>query len=169
MKRRIGTITASGGALVITGITEPEDVNGTYLLGPFTLGVRSFENTGYKIFRNEVYKWAVVTNSGFPAAVMTSMDDVDSPTLVTTWDLVEGVTGLPVIVPETEDPGQLLQLTCGAAIYYTTDGSYPAPANAEATLYTAPFELPAAGTVVRAAGYATGMNPGDCIEILITP
>lgn len=64
-----------------------------------------------------------------------------------------------------------LALTCatsGAAIYYTTDGSYPAEANTHATLYTAPIALPAAGTMVRAAAYKTALNPGDCAEIIIT-
>lgn len=40
--------------------------------------------------------------------------------------------------------------TSGAAIYYTTNGSYPSSANDEATLYTAPVSL-ASGTLVRAA------------------
>lgn len=66
-------------------------------------------------------------------------------------------------------PSSGLTLTCataGASIRYTTDGGYPSPA--DGTLYTAPITGLAAGTIVRAAAYATALNPGDCTEILIT-
>lgn len=43
----------------------------------------------------------------------------------------------------------------GAAIYYTTDGSAPAPSNAAATLYAAPFEAEL-GSSIRAAAFKEG-------------
>jgi hypothetical protein len=63
-----------------------------------------------------------------------------------------------------------LRLACatGAAdIYYTTDGSYPAPANEAAILYTAPVSGLAVGTVVRAAGWVAGQAPGNVLEVTI--
>lgn len=54
--------------------------------------------------------------------------------------------------------------TSGAAIRYTTDGSFPGPA---ASLYTVPLEL-ASGTAVRTAAYATGLLPGDVLSLRIT-
>lgn len=59
----------------------------------------------------------------------------------------------------------LTTATSGAAIYYTTDGSYPAPSQ---TLYTAPIAGLDAGAVVRTAAYLAGLNPGDVTELLIT-
>lgn len=62
-----------------------------------------------------------------------------------------------------------LELTCGtpdAAIYYSTDGSYPSPN--QGTLYADPIENLAAGTVVRAAAYVEGLMPGPLTEIEIT-
>lgn len=47
--------------------------------------------------------------------------------------------------------------TSGAAIYYTTDESFPAAGNSAATLYSAPFAV-AAGTVVRAAAFKSGLS-----------
>lgn len=67
------------------------------------------------------------------------------------------------------DGPPLLSLTCattGVTIRYTTDGGYPSPQ--DGTLYTTPVELEA-GTVVRAAAYKAGLNPGDVIEFTITP
>jgi hypothetical protein len=67
------------------------------------------------------------------------------------------------VVPQAA--GGELSLTCataGAAIWYTVDGSYPAPSNAAATLYTEPVINLDGGTLVRAAAYKEGLNPGDC-------
>jgi hypothetical protein len=57
--------------------------------------------------------------------------------------------------------------TAGATIYYTTDGSYPAPSNTAAIEYEgAVFDLPA-DTQIRAAAYAAGLNPSDVTSLLI--
>jgi hypothetical protein len=55
------------------------------------------------------------------------------------------------------------------AIYYTTDGSFPGPGNSTgtATLYTAPFTVPA-GTVVAFKAYAPGWRGSDVIQQLIS-
>ena len=57
-------------------------------------------------------------------------------------------------------------LTCatsGAAIWFTADGSYPAPDNEEATQYSAPFTVEL-GTWIRAAAYKTGLHAGNATE-----
>jgi hypothetical protein len=69
------------------------------------------------------------------------------------------------------DPQDDLVLTCataGAAIYYTTDQSFPAASNAEAVLYDGPVPDLAPGTVIRAAAYATGLNPSDLVQLTLT-
>jgi len=55
--------------------------------------------------------------------------------------------------------------TAGAAIHYTTDGTYPSPAT---TLYTAPLAGVVPGTVFRAAAYHDTMNPGNVLEFVTT-
>lgn len=53
--------------------------------------------------------------------------------------------------------GSSFSITCptaGAAIYYTTDDSYPRPGNG--TLYSAPVAVAAGGVTVRACAYASG-------------
>lgn len=81
-----------------------------------------------------------------------------------TPDLAPWPEGVSVTAPSAG-----LILTCGtagASIRYTTDGSYPSIQ--DGTLYASPITGLQAGTIVRAAAYATGLNPGDCTEILIT-
>lgn len=51
--------------------------------------------------------------------------------------------------------------TSGAAIWYTLDGSYPGPGNAEAALYTTPVPIVAAETNVRAAAHKDSMASSD--------
>ncbi len=68
-----------------------------------------------------------------------------------------------VIKPELTDAALTVTLsspTAGAAIYYTTDDSFPGPGNAAAHLYAAPF-LVASGAIVRFAGYRAGMIGSD--------
>jgi hypothetical protein len=95
-------------------------------------------------------------------------EDVATPDLVELWQpAAAGMSGTPVLTLSATGAAALT-LTCataGAAIRYTTDGSYPSPSK---TLYTAPIAGLAAGTIVRAAAYATGLNPGDVTELLIT-
>ena len=57
----------------------------------------------------------------------------------------------------------------GAAIYYTTDGTFPGAGNAggRAALYTGPFHV-ASGTVVRWAGYLTGCYGSDAGQAVVS-
>lgn len=57
--------------------------------------------------------------------------------------------------------------TAGAAIYYTTDGSFPGPSNAAAILYSAPITI-TDGMTLRAAAYLSPLNPSDISEVLIS-
>ncbi|HTJ77942.1 MAG TPA: chitobiase/beta-hexosaminidase C-terminal domain-containing protein [Rariglobus sp.] len=57
--------------------------------------------------------------------------------------------------------------TAGAAIYYTTDGTYPGSGNTTATLYTGAVTLEAAATV-RAAAQKDGLLPSDVVQLSIT-
>jgi hypothetical protein len=64
----------------------------------------------------------------------------------------------------------ILTLTCAssaAQIYVTTDGRYPGPGTG--ALYTAPFALPAAGTIIRAAAHSPSLLPSDVLELTVTP
>lgn len=72
------------------------------------------------------------------------------------------VTAKPAPVVSALDGDDSLVLTCatsGAEIYYTTDGSYPCPANG--TLYAAPIADLEDATFIRFAAYAANLNPGD--------
>lgn len=51
--------------------------------------------------------------------------------------------------------------TSGAALYYTTDGSTPAASNAAATLYSAPFATPDAGTELRVMATKANLASSD--------
>lgn len=66
-------------------------------------------------------------------------------------------------------PGKRVELTCstpGAAIHYTIDGSFPAPATA--TLYSGVFDLPPVATTIRAAAFAANLSPSDILEFIVT-
>jgi Fn3 associated len=54
-------------------------------------------------------------------------------------------------------------LTGSGSIYYTTDESYPASTNPEATLYTAPFNI-TEDTTVRAAAEQPGFQQSDIAQ-----
>lgn len=61
-----------------------------------------------------------------------------------------------------------LDLSCATAastIRYTTDGSYPAPGNSQAALYSSPILNLQPGTLIRAAAYAANILPGDVTNI----
>jgi hypothetical protein len=54
--------------------------------------------------------------------------------------------------------------TASANIYYTTDGeTFPSAAN-NATLYSAPFTKPAAGTLIRVAAYKAGYRQSNIVH-----
>ena len=57
----------------------------------------------------------------------------------------------------------LTTTTSGASIYYSTDETLPWSGNASSLLYSAPFATPAAGTVVRAAAYKSGINGSNVL------
>ncbi len=75
-----------------------------------------------------------------------------------------------VSAPVITEGETLLTLSCGteaAAIYYTTNDSMPAPGNAAATLYTAPFEPPASGTV-RVCAFKSGFKASAISELVFS-
>lgn len=76
---------------------------------------------------------------------------------------------LPMIDPEEAAAPQTLTITAaeGAQVYYTTDGSYPWSGNDAATLYSAPFEVGAAATVLAVA-HKTGFQASNVAEAIIT-
>jgi hypothetical protein len=57
--------------------------------------------------------------------------------------------------------------TAGAAIYYTTDGSFPGPSNAAATLYSGPISIDD-GDFIRAAAYLSPLNPSSISNVTIS-
>ncbi len=63
----------------------------------------------------------------------------------------------------SEDVGlvTLASATPGALIYYTTDGSYPGPANEEATLYDEPFATPEGPVLIRAGAALADYIPSN--------
>ena len=56
--------------------------------------------------------------------------------------------------------------TAGAAIYYTTDGSFPGPSNAEATLYSGPLTI-SDGLEIRAAAFLSPLNPSYISNVTV--
>lgn len=59
------------------------------------------------------------------------------------------------VITEDEINITITCATAGAAIYYTQDGTSPAPGNTGATLYSAPFE-PVSQALIRAAAFFDG-------------
>jgi hypothetical protein len=82
-----------------------------------------------------------------------------------------GVTMLAkVACPTITNAGGKITLasnTAGASFYYTVDGSYPYAGNSAAVLYTVPFNTPAAGTLIYAAGFKTGSFGSDVMSLTI--
>lgn len=100
------------------------------------------------------------------SAIWTAATDTHDPTALE-WTPSAPATGTPLLTANISAGALALAcITEGAEIRYTTDGTYPTPA--AGTLYTAPVSGLDAGTLVRAAAYQTGLNPGDLTEILIT-
>ena len=65
---------------------------------------------------------------------------------------------MPSITPKSGTSPVEVAIDCrtlGAAIYYTTDGSYPSAVNKAATLYSTPFQV-ASAKKVRAVGSLPG-------------
>ncbi|MDO5398815.1 MAG: chitobiase/beta-hexosaminidase C-terminal domain-containing protein, partial [bacterium] len=86
---------------------------------------------------------------------------VNSETAVFSYTRM-GITAAPVINVSDIAGGKSAVLSCttaGARIYYTTDGSAPSESS---TVYTAPINITAAGTVqIRAVAMADGSLPSE--------
>ena len=79
-----------------------------------------------------------------------------------------------VITPSISAPGTaapqtitITTATAGAAIWYTTDGSYPSSANANAHAYGAPFTQATAATV-RAAAEKSGLQQSNVTQLILS-
>lgn len=69
---------------------------------------------------------------------------------------------------KTPGPGKLIELWCSdtaATIRYTIDGSYP---GSLAIPYTAPFDMPDVGTLVRCSALNPAIGPSDVLEFTVT-
>ena len=58
-------------------------------------------------------------------------------------------------------------VTSGAQLYWTNDGSYPAPQNPTAMRYTGPFALTSACTL-RVTALAAGLQQSDCAQAIFS-
>jgi Fn3 associated len=70
--------------------------------------------------------------------------------------------GATVVTPKITITEGLAQLTCntaGASIYFTTDGSYPIPAQGTTALYSVPFA--ASSVLIRGGAYKGEMIPSS--------
>lgn len=73
-----------------------------------------------------------------------------------------------VATPAVQHASGTLTLSCttsGAAIYYTLDGSYPGPGNAQATLYSAPVSV--ATGALRTAAHHDDMASSDVAAVTL--
>jgi len=61
----------------------------------------------------------------------------------------------------------LTNVTSGATIYYTKDGTFPGSGNSAALVYAAPFAV-TSGTVVRWAAYKSGVSGSLASQAVIT-
>lgn len=76
-----------------------------------------------------------------------------------------------VLEPSIATAGDTITLSCatsGAAIRYTLDGSFPGSGNADALLYTAPFQLATGVHRVRIAAQKAGMQGSNDLLAEIT-
>ena len=76
-----------------------------------------------------------------------------------------------VATPTISETGGTVTLACatsGAAIYYTTDGTYPGSGNPDANLYSAPFALTEACTL-RVAAQKSGLQSSDVAQAAFAP
>jgi hypothetical protein len=157
-------------ALTITGVTNPAGMNGEIPEVAAESGRRKWLRISAG-FATAIFwdgaTWRIEHGDGEDEfAFLGSDEDVATPDLVEDWVISSTETGYPVLaIGATGDTIILACETAGAAIYYTTDGTYPTPTNG--TLYSDPFAAPAVGTTIRAAGYKTGLNPGDCLEFTL--
>jgi hypothetical protein len=69
--------------------------------------------------------------------------------------------------PDSTPKFQMTCATAGAAVWWSSDDSFPAPGRAGSALYAAPIGIPAAGITVRAAAYKTGMVGSQVNRALI--
>lgn len=160
--------------LIIAGVTYPTVMNRTLPeVAPMNGNRRWFYQDAeitYDVYRSPGVPdtWNINYQSDAVTGSFYSEDDVETPDLAENWNPGDEAIGFPTITlgPTNSSNLTLTCATAGASIYYTTDGSYPEPENG--TLYSAPFAMPDTGTLVRAAAYKTGLNPGDCLEFTIT-
>jgi len=76
-----------------------------------------------------------------------------------------------VSTPEVSASGANITLSCatsGAAVYYTTDESFPGPGNADALLYSAPFALAPGAHLLRVAAHKSGSACSDAVMAELT-
>lgn len=89
-------------------------------------------------------------------------------------ELVIGSEDTKVLMPTAtgadESGNYYVTLACStsdAAIYYTTDDTYPAPDNDTAIVYSAKFTA-TNGDTIRACAYRDGYIPSDCLYYIVT-
>jgi ribosomal protein L19 len=171
----------SAGDLVVSGTLTP-DATGPIAEAPSLYqGVAAYTTDGadaapesgrWNRLRWERYAGIVYESylNGGQVALWTSdsmgVDEMPSGdiTTATGWVAGFGATGTPVF----SAGGGAVQLSCAddaAAIYYTTDGTYPAPETAQ--LYTDPITGLEPGDLVRSVAYVDGQNPSNVLETRI--
>lgn len=85
-------------------------------------------------------------------------------------DPFDGKVATPAIEGDSDDAPATVTITCGtagAAIYYTTDGSYPSSQNTAATLYTVPFAQ-ADATTIRASAEKADLLSSNIVQLSLS-
>ena len=158
--------------LVVSGAT-PSSVNGTYTQIADQNGLPAWSKDGDAVPEDGVegiiygfagfwYLKREVYGVNYSAVVAIFVST--TPVGLTGWSITGG-SGQPTLAAGSTT--STVALTCASpssSIRYTTDGSFPSPAT---TLYTAPFALPAVGTVMRVAAYVADMPPSDVLEFTV--